>query len=48
MDYFIASENKPLFTQLTHQIGSNSQWVSEAEVDGIMEEVIQKLMQGES
>lgn len=48
MDYFIASENKPLFTELTHQIGSNSQWVSEAEVDGIMEEVIQKLMQGES
>ncbi|MCM2364305.1 DUF4238 domain-containing protein [Pseudomonas sp. SR18] len=47
MDYFIASEAKPRLADLRYEIGSNAQWVSEAEVDGIMEEVIQKLMQGE-
>lgn len=47
MDYFIASEDKPHLADLRHQIGSNSRWVSEAEVNSMMEEVIQKLMLGE-
>lgn len=46
MDYFIASEAKPHLVDLRNEIGSNAQWVSEAEVSCIMEEVIQKLMQG--
>ena len=45
MDYFIASEAKPRLADLRYEIGSNAQWVSEAEVSCIMEEVIQKLMQ---
>lgn len=47
MDYFIASESKPHLADLTHQIGSNSRWLSDDEVDSIMVEVIQELMQGE-
>lgn len=46
MDYFIASDAKPHLADLRCEIGSNAQWVSEAEVSCIMEEVIQKLMQG--
>lgn len=39
MDYFIASEAKPHLVDLRNEIGSNAQWVSEAEVSCIMEEV---------
>lgn len=47
MDYFIASEAKPHLANLKYEIGSNAQWVSEEEVNGVMDEVIQKLMLGE-
>ena len=46
MDYFIASESKPHLAELTHQIGSNARWLSDDEVDSIMEGVIQEFMQG--
>lgn len=47
MDYFIASEDKPHLADLRYQIGTNAQWVSGVEVNNMMDEVIQKLMQGE-
>ena len=47
MDYFIASEAKPHLADLRNEIGSNAHWVSESEMDSIMQEVLQKLMEGE-
>jgi len=47
MDYFIASEAKPHLADLRCEIGSDAQWVSETDVDCIMEKVIQELMQRE-
>ncbi|WP_177327194.1 DUF4238 domain-containing protein [Pseudomonas sp. WCS374] len=45
MDYFIASESKPHLAELTYQIGSNARWLSDDQVDSIMEGVIQEFMQ---
>lgn len=44
MDYFIASSNTPHLIEHRQLIGSNAHWVSEAEVNVLMEEVIQKLL----
>ena len=46
MDYFIASESKPHLAELTYQIGSNARWLSDDQVDSIMEGVIRDFIQG--